>query len=170
MNAKKIKLYCIKEDYILLDKYFKEKQISISAMPLTGFDLRPIQIRDFSENDWNRVIVYKDKHTVVIEELESSVSFEKIFTPNSMISDILTFDRAYIDVANKKIIGGSISGITKYLIDGVLVSKSDEFLKWQNAFYLWIKRNFAALKIDMTHNVYVSERVRQMIDDGFILE
>lgn len=88
MNAKKIKLYCIKEDYILLDKYFKEKQISISAMPLRGFDLRPIQIRDFSENDWNRVIVYKDKHTVVIEELESSVSFEKIFTPNSMISDI----------------------------------------------------------------------------------
>lgn len=170
MNAKKIKLYCIKEDYNLLDKYFKEKQISISAMPLRGFDLRPIQIRDFSENDWNRVIVYKDKHTVVIEELESSVSFEKIFTPNSMISDILTFDRAYIDVANKKIIGGSISGITKYLVDGVLVSKSNEFLKWQNAFYLWIKRNFAALKIDKTHNVYVSEKVRQMIDDGFILE
>lgn len=67
-------------------------------------------------------------------------------------------------------IGGSISGITKYLADGVLVSKSNEFLKWQNTFYLWIKRNFVAVKIDKTHNVYVSERVRQMIDDGFILE
>lgn len=62
------------------------------------------------------------------------------------------------------------SGFTKFLVDGVLVSKSDEFLKWLNAFYLWIKRNFAAQKIDKTHNVYVSERVRQMIDDGFILE
>lgn len=36
------------------------------------------------------------------------------------------------------------SGFTKFLVDGVLVSKSDEFLKWLNAFYLWIKRNFAA--------------------------
>lgn len=71
-------------------------------MPLSGFDLRPIQISDFDENDWNRVIVYKEKHSVEIEEIESVVSFEKIFTPNFMISDILTFDRAYIDVANKK--------------------------------------------------------------------
>ena len=170
MNAKKIKLYCIKDDYFILDKYFKEKQISISAMPLAGFNLRPIQISDFSENDWNRVIVYKEKHSVEIEEIESAVSFEKIFTPNFMISDILTFDRAYIDVANKKIIGGSISGITKYLVNGALVPKSNEFLKWQNAFYLWIKRNFVAVKIDNSHNVYVSERVRQMIDDGYILE
>ena len=37
-------------------------------------------------------------------------------------------------------------------------------------FYLWIKRNFIAIKIDKIHNVYVSERVRQMIDDGYILE
>ncbi|MFK1730610.1 hypothetical protein ACIXBU_17410 [Bacteroides fragilis] len=102
MNAKQIQLYCIKEDYYLLDKYFREKQIFISAMPLSGFDLRPIQISDFDENDWNRVIVYKEKHSVEIEEIESAVSFEKIFTPNFMISDILTFDRAYIDVANKK--------------------------------------------------------------------
>ncbi|WP_347078787.1 hypothetical protein [Bacteroides thetaiotaomicron] len=170
MNAKQIQLYCIKEDYYLLDKYFREKQIFISAMPLSGFDLRPIQVSDFDENDWNRVIVYKEKHSVEIEEIESVVSFKKIFTPNFMISDILTFDRAYIDVANKKIVGGNISGITKYLTDGVLLSKSNEFLKWQNAFYLWIKRNFIAIKIDKIHNVYVSERVRQMIDDGYILE
>ena len=58
MNAKQIQLYCIKEDYYLLDKYFREKRIFISAMPLSGFDLRPIQISDFDENDWNRVIVY----------------------------------------------------------------------------------------------------------------
>lgn len=170
LHAKQIQLYCIKEDYYLLDKYFREKQIFISAMPLSGFDLRPIQISDFDENDWNRVIVYKEKHSVEIEEIESVVSFKKIFTPNFMISDILTFDRAYIDVANKKIVGGNISGITKYLTDGVLLSKSNEFLKWQNAFYLWIKRNFIAIKIDKIHNVYVSERVRQMIDDGYILE
>ena len=25
-------------------------------MPLSGFDLRPIQISDFDENDWNRVM------------------------------------------------------------------------------------------------------------------
>ena len=170
MNVKQIKLYCIKDDYCLLDKYFREKQIFISAMPLSGFDLRPIQISDFDENDWNRVIVYKGKHTVEIEEIESAMSLEKIFTPNFMISEILTFDRAYIDVVNKKIIGGRISGITKYLVDGVLISKSNEFLRWQNDFYLWIKRNFTAIKIDKIHNVYVSERVQQMIDNGYILE
>ena len=80
MNVKQIKLYCIKDDYCLLDKYFREKQIFISAMPLSGFDLRPIQISDFDENDWNRVIVYKGKHTVEIEEIESAMSLEKIFT------------------------------------------------------------------------------------------
>ena len=170
MNTKQIKLYCAKDDYYLLDKYFREKQIFVSAMPLAGFNLRPIQISDFDENEWNRVIVYKEKHTVEIEEIESAASLKKIFTPNVIISDILTFDRAYIDVTNKKIIGGDISGITKYLVDGVLISKSDEFLKWLNAFYLWIKRNFIAVKIDKIHNVYVSERVQQMIDDGYILE
>lgn len=146
MNAKQIQLYCIKEDYYLLDKYFREKQIFISAMPLSGFDLRPIQISDFDENDWNRVIVYKEKHSVEIEEIESAVSFEKIFTPNFMISDILTFDRAYIDVANKKIVGGNISGITKYLTDGVLLSKSNEFFKMAKCFLSLDKEKFYSNK------------------------
>lgn len=51
------RLYCIKEAYNLLDKYFKKKQIFISEKLLSGFDLRPIQINDLCGNDWNRVIV-----------------------------------------------------------------------------------------------------------------
>lgn len=170
MNTRQIKLYCIKDDYCLLDNYFRANQIHISAMPLASFDLRPIQISYFDKNDWNRVIIYKEIDMVEIEEIESAVSSEKIFTPNIVVSDILTFDRAYVDERSKKIIGGGISGITKYLVDGILVSKSDEFIKWLSAFYRWIKRNFIAVKIDKNHNVYVSERVQQMINAGYILE
>ncbi len=170
MNTKQIKLYCIKDDYCLLDKYFMEKQILISAMPLDGFDLRPIQISNFEKNDWNRVIIYKEKGKVEIEEIESATSFGKIFTPNIMISDILTFDRAYIDVVNKKIIGGDISGITKYLVNGVLIPKNDDFLQWLNAFYCWIKKNFIAIKIHAIHRVYISGTVQLMLEEGYILE
>ena len=132
--------------------------------------MRPIQISHFGENDWKRVLLYKEKDAIVIEEIESPTNLEKIFTPNIMISDILTFDRAYVDEVNKKIIGGNISGVTKYLLDGILINKEDNFLRWLNSFYLWIKRNFIAVKIDKMHNVYISETVRQMMNDGYILE
>lgn len=69
-----------------------------------------------------------------------------------------------------RIIGGDISGITKYLVDGVLIPKNDEFLQWLNAFYRWIKKNFIAIKIDAIHMVYISGTVQQMLEEGYILE
>ena len=109
MNTRQIQLYCAKDDYYELNKYFEEKEILVSAMPLNGFELRPIKIYQQDIQDWNRVFLYKSESNIIIEEIESSIENKMVFTPNVMISEVITFDRCYISETEKEIIGGNLS-------------------------------------------------------------
>ena len=171
MNTRQIQLYCAKDDYYELNKYFEEKKILVSAMPLNGFELRPIKIYQHEIQDWNRVLLNKSESNIIIEEIESSIENKMVFTPNVMISEVITFDRCYISDTEKEIIGGNLSGVTRYLENNIVIYKDEEFLAWLNSFYQWIRKNFVSVKIDsIPQKVYISATIKQLIEEGYILK
>lgn len=172
MNTRQIPFYCRDNDYPAINSYLDKCGIHISALPLTGNCLRPIPMIKEDENtdEWKRVILFQKEEDVIIDKIDCSPCSDGVkYFPNATFSNLIEFDKCYINHKSKEIIGGKICYTARYYNDNKLVQKSDSFLSWANDFFKWIKKTYIPIKQD-GRNFYITTEIENLLKNGYSIK